>query len=134
MRKLLILFGDVLISVAVCLTMIFCFQSIKISEQTASTLSSVIFTLFGFSITSFSIIIGFMDKSEKINKIINKGYHFSIIVSLALMFIYSIVTVLVLVFNWENSILLGCFCGGIILIGYYIYFITALTLNYRKNS
>lgn len=133
MRKHFILFGHIYVSVIIFAVLSIFIKSLTVSETVLTAIATLIFTMFGFSFTSFSIILGFMDRSEKIKKVISKGYYLSVVVSLVVLFLFAIFAVLALIFDLDSKFIFAVFIASTILIGYYIYFIIVLSVNYKRE-
>lgn len=132
LRKFLILYGVSIISIVLVVSFSIVFWNINFDTNVATTLVTIVFSLFGFSLTSFSIILSFTNKSGRVLSIFNKGYNKAVVVDLILLFIYSNISLFLFIFNFRIGLLVALFLGSIILVGYYIYFISALVLN-RKD-
>ena len=131
-RNFFIFYSHILISVAIFVVLIFTCKEIVLPDSAPATIVSIIFTLFGFSITSLTIVVGFMKDSPLIKKIMGKGHFCSIVSAIVLLFIYACVGLSCVFVKNLDYLLIAISGGSLVLVGYLIYFIGVLGINYIR--
>ena len=120
-RKYLLILWPFIFSVTVFVVFLFVRYDYLFGTDVKATIVSLMFTLLGFSITSLTIIAGFMKDSIKVLLAMGKGYFITVILLIFWMLIISTITLLSSIYNWPSFIYVATSLSGVVVVSYFIY-------------
>lgn len=101
-------------------------DSIYFNGELKSVVATIMFTMFGFSITSLTIIVGFMKESRNIFSAIKKGYFITIVSLIIWAFLISVLSLFATLFDFPCFVFISISSSGMFVILYFVYVIIQL--------
>ena len=134
-KRLWHLFVPLWISVGIILALIIVNHYMGLFKDASfilPTLVAVNFTLFGFSLTSWSLLISIMERNPFIDKIMKKGYIKKLIYCIYTMIISASIALLFALLNLEPIWVISASTPSIVGAMYCSYFILFYSLNQKQ--
>ena len=124
--KLFIQFLPVLLTIVIFLIFLLLFRNVEIRKEDQSVLTTISFTLFGFALTSFSIIINLTSNNQIIKNVISKGHFLPIVLSLSFMGFVSVLSLIFYLCKLPSFLILFSFFTNIACLSIMVFIIAVL--------
>ena len=132
-RTIVLIWWPLLAAIALFCAFIPLADNIDIDNGIRGTIVAIMFTMFGFSITSLTIIMGFIKESKKVLSAIKKGYFITITSLISWMLIISIFILFAAIFKLPSFLFISVSSSGMFVISYFVYIIIQLLRFSIKN-
>ena len=133
-KKIFLVIWPLLVALLLFFSMFAIPTTFMLEQSLKETIISIMFSLFGFSITSLTIIAGFMKDSLKVLNAIKKGYIYTVVFLIAFMMVDCVISLVATFLNWPSFIYVSICASGIFVIGYFIYVVLTIVVYLVRTS
>lgn len=125
-KTIMLIWWPIIVAIALFCSFIPFANIISFDGNLKSIVTTIMFTMFGFSITSLTIIVGFMKESRNILSAIQKGYFITIASLIIWIFFISVFSLFATLLDLPCFLFVSVSASGMFVIFYFVYVIIQL--------